>query len=284
MTTETETPATGPAPTALEWMKNNLAERFPQFDTSTVSAARLAYRAPVKLAPSYHLQTSFGNACYMNPPGHPAYFTRSIYTMHGNSPARGAQMELFGAIVQTDKTPYDKIAGILDSLYLPIPEDSARVQAWEAHVYQHLARGYYNPAEPGYGQSVGNAYYWPCKPGDILADKFGFKTFRDDPRFSEEWRTAQLADVAEANAKAQEFAESFCTPENHAAVLYIRKYYPNHAPRVDWISAPPKMAPNWYARLAERPTPETCPGDSFQAHPVNGAWCQVCGWSEEAAK
>jgi len=38
---------------------------------------------------------------------------------------------------------------------------------------------------------------------------------------------------------------------------------------------------HWWETMEERPLPEACPGESWRRHPVNGTWCQVCGWAEE---
>jgi hypothetical protein len=38
----------------------------------------------------------------------------------------------------------------------------------------------------------------------------------------------------------------------------------------------------WYVSLEAPPKPEDCPGErGIGRHPVNGSWCQFCGWREE---
>jgi hypothetical protein len=64
-----------------------------------------------------------------------------------------------------------------------------------------------------------------------------------------------------------------------AASFFIREYYPEYVK----TDPEPEHTGGWYSILAERPTPENCPGEiwswgkgSRSRHPVNGTWCQVC--------
>ena len=84
----------------------------------------------------------------------------------------------------------------------------------------------------------------------------------------------------QANREIQEAATVWAIPENHAAVVTIRRYYPDYEPELDLIANPPAHPGDWWERLAEKPTPETCPGKYGQKHPMGGTWCQMCGWKE----
>jgi len=74
-------------------------------------------------------------------------------------------------------------------------------------------------------------------------------------------------------------------PSHHLAYLLVKKYYAQAEPRTDLIENPPSWGKGggigtWWEKLEEKPTPETCPSDSIGKHPVNGTWCQACGWVE----
>jgi hypothetical protein len=79
-------------------------------------------------------------------------------------------------------------------------------------------------------------------------------------------------------------------PEHHLAHLAVVEFYPEAKPRLDLIENPPKWGKggegHWWETFETRPSPEKCPGDRIGRHPVNGSWCQFCGWTapEEAAR
>lgn len=227
-----------------------------------------------KKAPSYRLQDSPGNGCFLEPPGHPSYFTRSVYTQHGNNPSKGPQMELFGRAVETAEMAFDARHALLESLFEPLPYEHPRVQAWERAVYAHLAHCYADT------QNVEPMEYGPPATLIFPVPYYKLKTFVDDPRFSDEWRTKERAAVEQANADLQARYAAACTPEHHEAVSTIRKHYPNAPIRQDYIDNPPAKLGNWYERLEERPAPESCPGDrSVRLAHNNEGWCQFCGYT-----
>jgi len=142
-----------------------------------------------------------------------------------------------------------------------------------------------------------NCYYHPDyteygKPAILTgpsrySKNFGLKTFTDDPRFSEEWRTKAMAEVEVHNAEVYKLWAKVAQPENHAAYQFIKKYYDQHEPDLELIANPPEIDGNWWETYDHRPTPEECPGTArwgrpVNPHPVNGSWCQVCGWRAAA--
>lgn len=159
--------------------------------------------------------------------------------------------------------------------------DSPRVIAWMQHLYAYMKNCYTDEqaqAEPfEYG-----------KPATIIfpVPYYKLRTFRDDPRFSEEWRTSEQRTIKLSNDELRAKYAVVCTPDNHNAVRYIRKYYPEHQPRLDWITSTPRNPGDWYEKLEAPPRPEDCPGDARvrSKHPVNGSWCQFCGWYAEDEK
>lgn len=71
------------------------------------------------------------------------------------------------------------------------------------------------------------------------------------------------------------------SPENHRAVRNIRKFYPDYEPEIELINTPPKAygkEGNWWETDAMQPAPDQCRPRSIGRHPINGNWCQWCGW------
>src|SRR5512139_2529311 len=60
-------------------------------DYDTIDTVRLTHLPQYKLPPTYQLNDGMGAGCAGDPPGYPPYFLRSVYTSHGNSPAKGPQ-------------------------------------------------------------------------------------------------------------------------------------------------------------------------------------------------
>lgn len=243
-------------------------------DYSTIDREALAKLPTAKLAPTYRLQDQPGNGCYLDPPGYPTYYTRSVYTQYGNNPARGATMLLLGHVVQRAAS-YDHEAqqGLMRRLYLPLPYDHPRVDAWERSLYAHFGHCYRDtlglfPQEYG-------------RPAIVIYPVPGYKlkAFRDDPRFSDEWRAKERAAIAQANAEIEAQHQAVCVPANHMAVIQVREIYPEAPIRHDWITNPPERIGNWWERLGQRPTPEQCPGDRSVRFPHRAdGWCQFCGY------
>ncbi len=266
------------------------------FDFSTINIAKLKALPVLKLAPSYRLQEDPGNGCAFDPPGYPTYFTRSVYTAHGNSPRKGPETVITvpavgSFVVASDKDwisvknwddYHAKIQDRLKSLWIPLPLAHPRVEAWIAQAYSHLAHCYQDVDMPEYG-----------KPGTLI---YPVPSYKLKPMMRQEYTPAGIPKHADAYLEAENFARmtfnveeetraaAIAIPANHQAVIMIRRYYPEHQPRLDWIdgtSKPPRSG-NWWERHAEPFTAENCPGQYGHAHPVNGSWCQMCGLDAKA--
>ena len=98
----------------------------------------------------------------MDAPGYPTYFTKSVYTQHGNTPGRGPTLVIaHGSAIyvvpshkdwEGGREAHDAITEArLRSLWKPLPEDHPRVQLWIRHAYQHMAHCYrdHDTFEPG---------------------------------------------------------------------------------------------------------------------------------------
>ena len=154
-------------------------------------------------------------------------------------------------------------------LWNPLPLDHPRTVAWIKAVYKHLHNCYYNKDADESDKTL----IYPIPSYEL-------KSFKDDERFSEEWRIKERAAVDQANAETIAVAMKIAVPENHMAVRSIREFYPEHVPDPELINNPPKSTPTWWEQFSECPKPEDCPGGMGQKHPLNGSWCQVCGWHE----
>ena len=253
------------------------------FDTSTINLDLLNKLPLAKLPPSYRLQDGCGNGCYGDPPGYPTYFTRCVYTSHGNSPSRKGQatLMLLGHIVARNYDTREATDAKLHSLWLPLTLGHPRTVAWIRHNYRHFANCYSIPTVLEYG-----------RPKTLIQSiDYAHREFKDDPRFSDEWRVKEQAAIEAYNREQDVAWAKIAVPENHCAVRYIRKFYPGYMPDVALIENPPEgNEGNWWETYATCPKPEECPGSterwgrmSKHKHPMNGTWCQVCGWHASEA-
>jgi hypothetical protein len=235
--------------------------------------------------PTYRVSDSMGNGCYGDPPGYPTYFTKSIYTQHGNTPGKEGQAStlLLGRVVQRNWEGHDAVVHPrLHKLWKPLPYDHPRTRAWIESTYQHMAGCYQheNFMENGRMKTL-------CGYPDF--GEFAHKQFHDDPRLSDEWRATARAEVDSYNAAMEVLWTRYAVPENHRAYQFVHKFYPEHVPDLELIANPPKSAGHWWQWLERKPEPEECPGEIGWGrggiisgkHPVNGSRCQVCGWHEE---
>lgn len=249
-----------------------------EYDLSTINVDKLKQLPTYVMPPSYHLQDDPGNCCFLDPPGYPTYFTQSIYTKFGNEPSRGATKVLQGRVIEKRKdwdgtnswnNVQSKRNALLKNLWSPLPIDHPRTKAWIQAVYSHMRNCYHDEGS----EKSDKTLIFPVP-------SYKLRSFVDDERFSEEWRLKEGAAVDQANSEIIANAMKVATPENHNAVRCIRRFYPEHQPDMELIKDPTTHTANWWERYSECPTPENCPGGLGRKHPLNGSWCQVCGWHE----
>lgn len=225
-----------------------------------------------------------GSGCAGDPPAFPTYFYGIETGLSRPSRDRGS-MSLTSAAehdwisAETKRQAADLIAQWYASGRLP--EDHPRVQLWQKSQYQHFAHCYYRPTEP-------DEYKRPNSRLLVIypVPSYELSTFRDDPRFSDEWRTLERAAIEQKNREIIEATALVATPDNHAAVVLIRRFYPEHVARLDWIADPPKMwQQDWWETCEQRPqTDEEC--RSTCRHGIRtdhtavdaGSWCRWCGY------
>lgn len=244
---------------------------------------------PHTLPPYFKYQNGMGGGCFGDPPGFPTYFTREVYTSYGNSPQTGAERVIqdpetgvhyvVSRVEWQDGETWEKRTARQDALTLRLwsrlPIDHPRTIAWIENTYRHFRHCYVNDDLPANDSDHTLIYPVPSHK---------LRSFVDDPRFSDEWRTAEKRAIDAHNGEVESFARRIATPENHQAYRIIKRWYPQHTPDLARIhSTDNALTQTWWETLAERPTPETCPGETRwgtgHAHPMNGTWCQVCGYA-----
>ena len=250
-----------------------------KYDMSTINRGKLELLRKNIMLPSYQLQRDLGNCCFLDPPGYPSYFTQSIYNKHGNEPSRGATKVLSGKVIES-RDDWDenltwngvstKRSKLLRSLWIPLPIDHPRTKEWTQEVYSHLRNCYH---DEGSNESDKILIY--------PVPSYKLESFVDDKHFSDEWRIKERAVIDQMNSETIANAMKVATPENHKAVRWIQKFYPEYQPDKELIKNPPKYTTTWWERYSECPTPENCPGGMGKKHPLNDSWCQVCGWHKE---
>lgn len=135
----------------------------------------------------------------------------------------------------------------VDAEFVPMPYDNPRVKAWEATLY---------------------AYFKNCYTvnGKRVVVTTSEKNLLLDPNT---WTRKPQA------------------PENHDAYRNVKRYYPEAEPVESFILNPPRWGDGgpggWWETENEQPSPQTCKPRNG-THPMNGSWCQWCGWySKEKA-
>lgn len=239
------------------------------------------WRLPTaKIAPTYRLSDHKGSGCFGDPPGYPSYFVQHVYTQYGNTPRRGATAVITvpgvgTKVVSTDTTKDEDYDKTLKALYVPLPIEHPRVQAWIANTLNHFKHCYRDVERPEYG-----------RPGTLVYPVPDYKlklTFTDDVRWSEEYRAAVRAEMAAFNKQERARAAAIASVNTHQGVLTIRKWYPDFQPELDEQFLPVAPAAShqgdWWEREDVRPTPQTCrPSTWFGPHRAKG-WCQYCGYT-----
>jgi hypothetical protein len=242
-------------------------------DTSTLDLDVLRSLPVATYRHSDLVSRTEGCGCAGDPPGFPSYLLRSVTVVRrsASAPAYVIVHEGEHYVVATEGDSYEGRVATLRRLWKPLPLDHARTEAWIRDTYRHHARMYRDDAGAVTSPRDGGCFVWPVSACRL-------RTFRDDPRFSDAWRDAERAAVAAHNADVRARAAAIAVPENHSAHRIVSRYYPEATPRLDLIANPPTEIALWWETDAARPAPEACRPRSMGPHPINGSWCQWCGW------
>jgi hypothetical protein len=116
-------------------------------DYSTINVDELAQLPIYKEPPTYRIDNDPGNGCFLDAPGYPTYFTRNVWTQHGNHPRN----EEILVINDLDGNPHVVSKGYprndLRDLWVPLPIEHGRVQTWIAVCYSYFHGCYANPSK-----------------------------------------------------------------------------------------------------------------------------------------
>jgi hypothetical protein len=187
----------------------------------TISADALAKRPVVKLPPSYHLGDP-GSACFGDPPGYPSYYVRPVYTSHGNGPPRNSKCPDY-VLPHSDGTlravPEEREA-LFKALYVPLPLNHPRVQAWIDQTMKHFCHCYQDEERPEYG-----------RPGTLIYPLPHYKLrSTHSPHPDIKVRSAEQRAAKVFNHVEEERAAKIATLDNHMGVRSIRAIYPGWVP------------------------------------------------------
>lgn len=248
----------------------------------------------------YHLQTDAGNACAGDPPGYPTYFTRSVYNASDNNPRTG-----FSLVIEYEGKAYGidpvrwaeksweehkaKLDTLMRKLWRPLPLDHPRTQAWIRATFKHHHTCYQVPElkNKGWqdamliwpGGCLGNTPFGKLRD-PVFEVEYAQKT-RDFDRWTDAHKAAFLREIEQGNAHIKVACEVAAVPDNHDGTIIVRRYYPEFQPTAELINAEFGHPGNWWEVMAEQPKPHECPGQYGNPHPVNGSWCQMCGFEVE---
>lgn len=92
-----------------------------------------------RLPPSYHYRSGHGSGCYMDPPGFPSYFLRSVWTRYGNHPHKGAShvLDVNGIAFEVPRYVGGREEW-LRARWCPLPIEHPRIQAWIGNFARHF--------------------------------------------------------------------------------------------------------------------------------------------------
>lgn len=250
-----------------------------QMDLSTINMDELNKLPLFNCPEDSHVSKLLGSGCAGDPPGFPTYFIQSVYDQRGNTPERGATAVIQGRMVdwECEYLSWNDRRKMFNDrmfrLWKPLPIDHPRTRAWIISTHRHFHHCYVDDTLPVTDRNRMVIYPVP---------EYKLKSFVDDKRFNDEWRTVEKERIRLENEFTIKAAELIAMPRNHMATRTIQKFYPDHVPNLDLIENPGRGVEKWWETLPRKPTPDKCPGESRWSdnpkHPVNGTWCQVCGW------
>lgn len=257
-----------------------------KMDWSTINLKKLESIEEWEVPFNRTLSASCGVGCSGDPPGYPSYFLRSVYDASGNSPMNGPNTVI--SHPSLGNRPISNKDSRLRSIWLPLSIDHQRTKAWILSKFSRLNHCYVRPGIE-WKTSRDIIIYPPHKHNETPFGKMRWLEFeienaknrRDFDKWEFKHEESFVRDILDSNNKILELFRQFATPDNHAATVAIRKYYPEFNPTDELIAAEYDSPGNWWETLSDKPTPEDCPGQYMYRHPVGKDWCQFCGWRKE---
>lgn len=220
-----------------------------------------------------------GAGCYGDPPGYPSYFLRAVYR-NGNTSNRDSDpvyvieddAGVYRLVLRVRDTGKSQWHDVLRRLWNPLALNHERSRLWIRHSYRRLRHCYRDDA----GSATD-----PADKGKMIfpVPFYKLRSFVDDPRFSDAWRTAEQATIAAYNEDVIARATKVARPENHCAVRAIQEFYPDYQPELELIESPDDhLMGYWWETEAHRPSVADCkPRNGIGAQNHAEQWCQWCG-------
>lgn len=251
------------------------------FDTINVDElAKVATRYEVP--PVLRLSDSWGAGCFLDAPGFPTYFLRSVYTAQGNTPRNGPDHVLGVGkdLWRFESDDYEKLGPIYRRIYRPLPLDHPRVKLWILAVARHLRSCYRDEERQEYG-----------RPGTLIYPVPGYKlkTPHIDHRWTDEYKQAAIDEAEAFNKMERDRADRIATIDNHMGVRNIREIYPDFQPPAWFLNPPADMGQpaDWWEMHDSPPEPGKCVGDYTNGKGVpwrhSDSNCQFCGAGRNSA-
>jgi hypothetical protein len=258
-----------------------------QIDFSTLDLEELAKLPVYTKPPSYYISDSMGSGCFLDPPGYPTYFIQHIYTQHGNEPYRGPTAVIKNRVIErswedgeTWENRQSAHKALMDKLYIKPALNHPRTKEWINTLYKYFQHCYVDDSLGDNARHADKLIIYPVPSYQL--EQYNISKYKKEYRIKE-LRNKRRDAIATKNDIIIEKAKSISTPENHAAHRHVIEFYPDAKPMTSLIETQQK-AFTWYETLPRKPSPEECPGESRwgagHRHPMNGNWCQVCGWEK----
>jgi hypothetical protein len=193
-----------------------------------------------------------------------------------------------GREVEGQESTLEERDALMKRLYVPLPVTHPRTQAWIRETFAHHRHCYQVPELRAAGKNWSDAMLiWPggcCGNtpfGRLLNSEHEIEHAKANlcyDKWTEEAKRDFCQNIVSNNSRVIEMCQKVAVPENHDATILVRKVYPDFQPTAELIEAKFDRPGNWWEVLAENPGPDNCPGQYGHSHPVNGNWCQFCGW------
>lgn len=263
-------------------------------DYSTIDIDRLKKYQTYILPMTYRLQRGMGNGCFLDPPGYPTYFTRHVYTQHGNDPWRGPQMVITynSRHYVVDSLPdhnrcevkswdrrHKSFQNRMRKLWLPLPIGHPRTQAWISYCSGYFKNCYEDPRkDENKRKYAGEVKIGPWSTKEVIevAPLLGLEVpivllgREDYELFYTDMKLAlPLADLGAA-------VENL----TYRPLTYIRQWYPEYDPWLHGREPGYGTVGDWWEIWDHRPSPDECPGKDWAKHGQYD-YCQFCGWRRE---
>jgi hypothetical protein len=198
-----------------------------------------------------------GPGSFLCPPGYPQHYVQSIDDWMVRMSGTRVEGHFYALYHPSSKVWYVILAEQFRAIWKPLPEDHPAIQEWEREVYTYFHRCYSHDGET---LNASQAIIWPLDTtfiinkvnipprGSSLHGRFNNSARQEaleeikaqlERMHADDWQET----ILQYRRQFWEEHQHLLVPENYYAVRYIRTYYPDHQPRLDWFKvaeAPPQ--------------------------------------------